>query len=492
MEYNSKMNNVEEGIDLQTITQYAVRVIQKWWIILIAAVVCAGIGFGVAKLNYVPSYTCTMRFTVDNKTENTVTAGQSASDISASSQLARNYLYIMTESSSLMDLVAKNSGYKVNGEELTGKDVKRMVSSTLVEDTSIIAISITSSDPDVSYAVATSYVNNFRTITEEAYPSTYAKNYDPPVRPEAPNGNNTTLLYTLLGFMFGAGVVVLAICLIIFIKDTIKSSDDITKKLGSKMLGSIISIKKSGKDADKQNILITDRKNGFMFIEAFKLIRTKIENVAKRQNYKVFTITSASENEGKTTISTNTALALAQNGKSVLLIDGDLRKPSVYKTLGVSAANEAGLAGVVRGEKSLSESIKYFEKFNLFLLISSQPVNDSAELLASDEAQEIIEAVKNEFDYVIIDTPPAGLVADAAIVTQYADACMVVVRNDHSPIRRIKKAIEDMSATGKEVIGCIYNGTEVSVANKFIKTARKSNKGYGYGYGYGEDKKSKK
>ena len=376
MEYNSKMNNVEEGIDLQTITQYAVRVMQKWWAILLAAVICASVGFGVAKLNYVPSYTCTMRFTVDNKNENTVTAGQSASDISASSQLARNYLYIMTESSSLMDLVAANSGYTVNGKALTGADVKRMVSSTLVEDTSIISISITSSDPDVSYAVATSYVNNFRTITEEAYPSTYAKNYDPPVKPTAPNGNNTTLLYTLLGFVFGAGVVVLAICLVIFIKDTIKASDDITKKLGSKILGSIISVKKSGKDAEKQNILITDRKTGFMFIEAFKLIRTKIENVAKRQNYKVFTLTSASEDEGKTTISTNTALALAQNGKSVLLIDADLRKPSVYKTLGVSAANETGLAGVIRGEKTLSESIKYFEKFNLFLLISSQPVSD--------------------------------------------------------------------------------------------------------------------
>ena len=190
MEYNTKMNQVEEGIDLQTITQYAVRIIQKWWVIAIAAVVCAGIGFGVAKLNYVPSYTCTMRFVIDNKGENTITSGQSASDISAGVNLAKNYQYIMTETNSLMELVAKNSGYKVNGEDLAGADVKKMVSSTLMEDTAIIALSITSSDPDVSYAVATSYVHNFRTITEEAYPSTYAKNYDPPVKPTAPNGNN--------------------------------------------------------------------------------------------------------------------------------------------------------------------------------------------------------------------------------------------------------------------------------------------------------------
>ena len=131
-----------------------------------------------------------------------------------------------------------------------------------------------------------------------------------------------------------------------------------------------------------------------MFIESFKLIRTKIENVAKRKNYKAFVFTSAAENEGKTTVSTNTALALAKNGKSVLLIDADLRKPSVYKALGISAANELGLTGVVRGERTLSDSIKYFEKFNLFLLVTSQPVAESTEILAADEMVEIIEAVK--------------------------------------------------------------------------------------------------
>ncbi len=484
MEYNSKNNPVEEGIDFQTIIQYAVRVLQKWWIIALAAIICAGAGFGVAKATYTPKYTCTMRFVVDNKGENTVTGGASASDINAGISLAKNYAIIMTETNSLMDLVAENSGYTVNNKPLTGEDVKEMISSNLVEDTSIISLSITSTDPNVSYAVAVSYANNYSQITEKAYQNTRAILIDEPVKPEKANSDSSAILYTLLGFVAGAGVVVLSICIAIFIKDTVKTADDITNKIGSKIIGTIIHIKKNTKKGEKQSLLITDKKTGFLFIESFKLIRTKIENVSKRKNYKTFVFTSHAENEGKTTTATNTALALAKSGKSVLLIDADLRKPSVYKELGISATNEAGLTGVIRGEKSLSDSIKYFEKFNLFLLVTSQPVAESAEILASDEMADIIEAVKNEFDYVIIDTPPAGLVADAAIIAQHADGCVMVVRNDYSSKRRIKKTIEDMESTSAEVIGCIYNNAESGSTSKLIKNKR-SKKGYGYGYSYG-------
>ncbi|MGN1160669.1 MAG: polysaccharide biosynthesis tyrosine autokinase, partial [Candidatus Fimenecus sp.] len=456
MEYNAKNAPEEKGIELKTIMHYINRILQKWWAVLLCAVIFAGIGFGVAKFNYVPKYSCSMRFAIDNKNANTQAGGQSASDLNAGISLAKNYQIIMTDTESLMDLVAKNSNYNINGRPLTGADVKGMISSSLIEDTAIISITVTTSDPEASYAVATSYVNNYTQITDKAYQNTRAILYDPPVKPTSPNGDNSVMLYTILGFIVGAALVVAIICIEILIKDTVKDSDEITNKLDSKVIGSVVSIKKNDKKNSKQSILITDRKSGFMFIESFKLIRTKIENVAKRKNYKAFVFTSAAENEGKTTVSTNTALALAKNGKSVLLIDADLRKPSVYKALGISAANELGLAGVVRGERTLSDSIKYFEKFNLFLLVTSQPVAESTEILSADETAEIIEAVKNEFDYIIIDTPPGGLVADASIMAGYADACVMVVRSDWSPLRRIKRTMEDLSGTGAEVVGCVY------------------------------------
>lgn len=479
MDYNYReTSNEENGVTLAQVMQYAVRILQKWWLIAICAVVCAVVGFVVAKVTYEPSYSTTIRFAIDNKSENTVPQGQTSSDVNAAILLARNYKQIMLNSDTLMDAVAKGSGY-----DITGPEVKNMLRASLGEDQSIIEITVTSNSADLTYALATSYVNNYSSTTEKAYQSTRANIYDEPRKPEKPNADNSMVLYALLGFFFGAAGVVFVICMSIFIKDTLKSADDVSGKLNRKLLGQISRVKKPDKSMKK--LLISDRKMGFAFIESFKIVRTKLESIAKRHGYKTFVFTSSYENEGKTTVATNTALALAKSGKSVLLIDADLRKPAVYMSLGVSATNELGLAGVINGEKSLSESIKYFEKFNLFLLITSQPVADSAELLSSENMEEIIEAVKNEFDYVVIDTPPAGVVADASIVAQYADACVMVVRNDFAPSRRVKRTIDDIEITGTEVVGCIFNDSESNTADGLAKRSRRRNS-YGYGYGYVE------
>lgn len=118
---------------------------------------------------------------------------------------------------------------------------------------------------------------------------------------------------------------------------------------------------KEEKGEDYKPLLISDRRSGFPFIETFKIIRTKIEHTAQREKYKTFVVTSTAENEGKTTSAVNIALALAQNGKSVLLVDGDLRKPAVAKLLGINASEDGGVYGVINGEKTLAEAIKYSE-----------------------------------------------------------------------------------------------------------------------------------
>lgn len=484
MEYNEGNIPAEEGLDVQALMHYLKKIVQKWWVILICAVLCAAVGLAAAKITYVPMYTCTISFVVDNKREDTVTGGQSASDISAGIDLARSYQIIMTETNQLMKLVAEDSGYNITGDE-----VKRMISSSLVEETPIIELSITSSDPEVSYAVAVSYLNNYSTITDETYKSTRAIVFDPPVMPSNPNTDRTAVLYPIAGFLLGAFAAAAFICLKVLIKDAVKSDEDIVNKLGSKLLASIVHVE-SGKNKKKaapgeKKMLITDRRTDFMFVESFKVIRTKLENIARRQNYKVFIFTSADENEGKTTAAVNTALSLAKGGKSVLLIDADLRKPAVYKALNVPAANELGLAGVVKGDKSLNDSIKYFEKDNIFLLLTSTPIPDSAEILSAEETEGIIDTVREEFDYIIIDTPPGGIVADASIIAQYADACVMVVRYDRSSIRRIRGTMEDIMSSGTEVIGCIYNDTESSTASRSLRSGKKAKRGYGYGYGYG-------
>ena len=268
MEYNTKTSHLNDNIDIQTIFQYVIRVLQKWWIILLCAVICGTIGYIVGKTSYTPTYTSTMRFVIDNKGANTSMAGQSSSDINAGIILARNYVNIMTETNSLMNIVAENSGCTKDGAPLTGKDVKGMIRSSLVEDTSIIVIGFTSPDPEVSYAVALSYVNNYSKVTDKAYQSTRAILIDEPVKAERANSSNRHTYLALGGFALGASIVILAMCLFIFIKDTVKLPEDITNRVGQKIIGSVVHLKKS---QDSAGLLITDKKMGFMFIESFKL-----------------------------------------------------------------------------------------------------------------------------------------------------------------------------------------------------------------------------
>ena len=187
------------------------------------------------------------------------------------------------------------------------------------------------------------------------------------------------------------------------------------------------------------------------------MIRTKIENVKLKKGYSVFAITSSTESEGKTTCSVNTALSLAKSGKSVLLIDADLRKPAVCKTLGISVEGERGVYDIVTGAKAFEESVKYIEKLNLYLLVASAPVQDPSETLASEKMAEIIKQAKDNFDYVIVDCPPAGVVADAAIVSNYTDSVIFVTAEEKVAIPQIEYALSDLTTAKSEILGCIYN-----------------------------------
>ncbi|HAQ64165.1 MAG TPA: hypothetical protein DCR23_06860, partial [Ruminococcaceae bacterium] len=482
MNYNSEpKKDYEEGLSLDTALMYAKKLMDKWFVILLSAILCAGVGFGVAVARYTEHYSSQIMFIASNRSSAITVAGQSSSDINASVSLAESFKYVFT-TTELATKVANSCGYaNPDGSPITASQIKRYVSVQSIEETQIIYLTVTTTNPDVSYGIAQAYVDNYNEAIATAFPNTALTVIDPPLKAEAPNGDNTKLLYPMLGFVLGFFAACLCIIVAVVFKDTIKNSDEVTNKLGMKLLGVIGRVyRKNKKGESKQGILITDKKSGFGFIESYKLIRTKIEHAASRQDYKAIIVTSTMENEGKTTSATNIALSLAQNGKSVLLIDADLRKPSVAKTLGFSASDDEGICGIVSGKKTLKESIKYSEKYQLFVLVSGVAVENSTEILSSPKMEEIVEAAKKEFDYVIIDTAPCGIIADASILAGYADTIVLVVKQDYASARRIKRAVDNFENSGTEIIGCIFNNSENGMSNSKIYGRK-----YGYGYGYG-------
>ena len=176
----------------------------------------------------------------------------------------------------------------------------------------------------------------------------------------------------------------------------------------------------------------------------------------------------------------NLALSLAQNGKSVLVIDADLRKPAVSKFLNLNVSPDYDLASVISGKTELSDAIKFVEKHKLFILTTAHSNDEPTEILSSQQMHKVLKAAREELDYVIIDTAPAAVVTDANILSNFADAAILVVRENFSACARIRNVIEDISANKAELIGCIFN----NVASDGVRGAYSKYK-YGYGYGYG-------
>ena len=198
MSYSSnEKKEHEDGISLDNMLMYLKKLLNKWWLILLSAVVVAFLGFIVAKVTYVDKYSSQIMFIASNRDSAITVAGQSASDINASVSLAESFKYVFT-TTELATNVANSCGYQVTAEQ-----VKKFISVNSIEDTSIIYLTVTTTDPKVSYGIAKAYVENYPDAIEKAFPNTRLAVIDPPLLAENPNANNDTLVYTILGFVLG-------------------------------------------------------------------------------------------------------------------------------------------------------------------------------------------------------------------------------------------------------------------------------------------------
>ena len=193
------------------------------------------------------------------------------------------------------------------------------------------------------------------------------------------------------------------------------------------------------------------------YAEAFRTIKTNIKYSSADKHKKVLLVTSTEAGEGKSTISSNLALSLSQDNKKVIIIDGDLRKPSVHKQFRISGS--VGLTDLLIGEEAL-EKIKH--KINPYLdaIASGHIPPNPAELLASEEMEKVIEKLREEYDYVIIDTNPIGLVADAQILSSKVDGVILVARYEKTKKENLLSCKKMIDQVGGNTIGVVLNGID--------------------------------
>ena len=191
--------------------------------------------------------------------------------------------------------------------------------------------------------------------------------------------------------------------------------------------------------------------------EAYRSLRSNIEYSSFDDEYRVIVVTSSVPGEGKSTTSGNLAIALAQSGNSVLLVDCDMRKPSIHKMFKIS--NAAGTAELLLRKKLFEEVANKYNE-NLTIITAGKIPPNPSEMLASRAMTAFIEEMKKEFKYIILDTPPLQAVTDAQVLSTKADGVLLIVRAGSTKREMVFNSVDLIKKVHGKVIGTVLNGVE--------------------------------
>ncbi|PSL44893.1 capsular exopolysaccharide synthesis family protein [Chitinophaga niastensis] len=281
-------------------------------------------------------------------------------------------------------------------------------------------------------------------------------------KPYKPKGLFIYLISFIFGMAFPAGILYLRDVL----SRRITGREHITKLTPAPILAEI------GHNYGGQKVVVT-KDTRTPLAEQFRALRTNLQFIMPNQEEKVILLTSSMSGEGKSFVATNLAAVLALSGKKVVLLELDLRKPRISEQLGIS--NHMGFSTYVIGKSPLETIIKPSGIHDNCWLISSGPIPPNpAELMLLDKTALLFAELREQFDYIVVDTAPVGLVTDAQLLGRFADATLYLMRQGYT--------FKEQAKLSKD----LYNNRKMPCLNLIINDVKTSGSyGYGYGYGYG-------
>jgi capsular exopolysaccharide synthesis family protein len=223
------------------------------------------------------------------------------------------------------------------------------------------------------------------------------------------------------------------------------------------------------------SLLIINREPKSASAEAYKTLRTNIQFSTIDSDIKTLLVTSPGPGEGKSITAANVAISMSQIGKKVLLIDCDMRRPSIHKMFDIS--NEVGLTNILKEELNF-EKVVYKASSNFNILTCGTIPHNPSEVMASRRMKKFLQEAANEYDFIILDTPPVIAVTDAQILSTMVEAVLMVISSSVTSIEACKKAKSLLKAVNANIIGVVLNKVKLK-KNSY------------YGYYEGETKKKK-
>ena len=457
----------EMEIDLlQLAVDLWVGLIRNGWLYLAIMSIVGTIAFFAVRMSYSPYYEAYTTFTVN--TVSTVSYNNRNQKHAVTNKMGKIFPYILT-SDALKSIVMEDMGYS-DPESFPAE-----ITASVVRDTNLVTLKVKSDDPQIAYDTLRSVIRNYPSISDVAIGEVALKQMDESGFPEKPANRPESRKAAAIAMIVTFHLCLSWLAFKSMTRKTIRTEEELTRYFNTEYLGNMPSVvfKKRSKN---QNPTVTIDAEGipFAFVEAIRTIRHRVEREAQKCNAKVILVTSALQSEGKTTTATNLAIALANRKHNVLLVDGDLRNPSVLPALGMEPS-KMGMVDLLSGKCKPDEILMpYKNRKHLALLPGGRPVDNPTALWSSDATGELLRKLRENSDYLIIDAPPSAIVSDASLMARFADGCVYVVRQDFAGVDTLREGMDMFNGTGCKLLGCVLNHAEAGGS------------GYGYGrYGYG-------
>lgn len=450
--------------------QYLTILKERWSTAAIAAVIVLAV-VSTLTLTRTPTYTATNRVFVQTEAGGSVS--ERSSGVNFASQQIITYADL-AKTPIVLDPVIEELGLDLTADQLADR-----ISTRIPEDTLIIDITASSVDPQVASAIANATSESLRAqvssleaptqeaaatgTTEdgfEAVPSTVELTVisaaATPSSPASPNIPRDLALGVLLALLAGLAAAVVRD----FLDNRVRRPADIEALYDLPVIGSIPSVHSS------QNVaLIAAQKPSSVQAEAYRELRTNLHFMLTADRMNTLLVTSSLSGEGKSSTAINLAQVLAQAGDRVLLVDADLRRPSLATELGLERT--VGLTTVLIGDVELDDVTQPLETAGLDVLTSGPIPPNPSELLGSEAMRSLLEAASEAYDYVVVDTAPLLAVTDAVALSRFVDGSLVVAQSDRVKKQQLGEALAKMDSVDARVLGVVVNNAPRDVRDVY-------------------------
>lgn len=483
------MQEFEQDFGFINLKRLLLAVLRKLWLPILTALLCAGLTLGATHFLITPLYQASAMFYVNNGSASVggTNVHISSADINASKSLVETYIVILNTRETLAEVI-EQAGVTVSSSTL-----RDMIEAEPVNDTEIFRVVVTSDDPAEAECLANAIARVLPERIANIVEGSLAKVVDTasfPAKPSSPNYVNNLIL----GFLFGGALGVFIVVLQEFLSISIREEEDITQICQHPILAEVPDMTQADKviaygyGAEKRkpregaHSVVLDINSSFAVAEAYNLLRTNLQYsfADDEEVCRVIGISSAISGEGKSVSAINLACSMSQLNKRVLLIDCDMRKPTVAEKLRLK--KKPGLSGLLTGQCTITEAVQTYRderaRCSFYAIAAGQNPPNPIELLSSHRMSVVLQAIRKSFDYVILDLPPVCEVSDALAVKQSVDGILLVVRQNRCNRIVLKETLRKFEYVGAKIVGIIFNSVSVDTGKygygkRFRKKGRK-------------------